>query len=199
MYKSIACLIVIGLILMVRPAFAEEGPQVKFEAGYPAQSSIQGLYDELDYQRAVQAYIWATPAVAGASFIEGAKRDLGASLNKIVIWESSANPQTVVFTGNSQSIYSIGIVDLEKYGPVVAELPPNVLGMVNNVWYYPLSDVGIAGPDQGKGGKYLILPRIRGREENISFFRQITQAKFLKDITPYSQIPTMLSGWFEGF
>ncbi|MDH5426694.1 MAG: DUF1254 domain-containing protein [Nitrospirota bacterium] len=157
MNRTIACLIAIGLSLMVRPAFAE-GPQIKFEAGYPAQSTIQGLYDELDYQRAVQAYIWATPAVAGASFIKGAKRDLGASLNNIVIWESSANPQTVVFTGNSQSIYSIGIVDLEKYGPVVAELPPAVLGMVNNVWYYPLADVGIAGPDQGKGGKYLILP-----------------------------------------
>jgi hypothetical protein len=133
-------------------------PVIDFESGFPAQSSIQGLYDELDYQRAVQAYIWATPAVAGASFIEGAKRDLKASLTNIMLWESSATPKTVVFTGNSQSIYCAGMIDLKKYGPVVVEAPPGVLGMFNNVWYYPLSDVGIAGPDKGKGGKYLVLP-----------------------------------------
>ena len=42
-------------------------PAYKFEGGYPTHETSQRLYDELDYQRAVQAYIWATPLVNSAA------------------------------------------------------------------------------------------------------------------------------------
>ena len=38
------------------------------------------------------------------------------------------------------------------------ELPPGMLGVVNDMWFRYVTDLGIAGPDQGKGGKYLVLP-----------------------------------------
>ena len=38
------------------------------------------------------------------------------------------------------------------------ELPPGMLGAVDDMWFRYVTDLGIAGPDQGKGGKYLILP-----------------------------------------
>ena len=48
-------------------------------------------------------------------------------------------------------------IDLRK-GPLVVEVPPKVLGAINDMWYRWVIDVGITGPDKGKGGKYLLLP-----------------------------------------
>src|SRR5580704_4037458 len=36
----------------------------EFADGYPTDSTIQKLYDERDFQRACQAYLWSLPAVA---------------------------------------------------------------------------------------------------------------------------------------
>jgi hypothetical protein len=37
-------------------------------------------------------------------------------------------------------------------------VPPKSLGAINDMWYRWVIDLGITGPDKGKGGKYLILP-----------------------------------------
>jgi hypothetical protein len=41
---------------------------------------------------------------------------------------------------------------------VVVEVPPNVLGMVDDAYFRYVTDVGLIGRDQGKGGKYLFVP-----------------------------------------
>ena len=33
--------------------------ELEFKAGYPTQATVELLYDELDFQRAVQAYLWS--------------------------------------------------------------------------------------------------------------------------------------------
>jgi hypothetical protein len=43
-------------------------------------------------------------------------------------------------------------------GPVVLEVPPDVLGPMDDAWFRWVTDVGFTGPDKGKGGKYLLLP-----------------------------------------
>jgi hypothetical protein len=47
-------------------------------------------------------------------------------------------------------------------GPMVLEIPLADDGVINgtimDVWQVPLEDVGPAGLDKGKGGKYLVLP-----------------------------------------
>ena len=45
-----------------------------------------------------------------------------------------------------------------KNGPVVVETPPNSLGLVDDFWFRYVTDLGLAGPDKGKGGKFLFLP-----------------------------------------
>ena len=37
--------------------------ELHFENGYPSDETIDRLYDEMDFQRAVQAYIWGLPMV----------------------------------------------------------------------------------------------------------------------------------------
>ena len=35
-----------------------------FEQGFPTEETTRKVFDEIDYQRAVQAYLWAYPAVS---------------------------------------------------------------------------------------------------------------------------------------
>jgi hypothetical protein len=45
-----------------------------------------------------------------------------------------------------------------KDGPLVIESPPNILGVLNDHWFQYVGDIGNAGPDRGKGGKFLLVP-----------------------------------------
>jgi hypothetical protein len=40
---------------------------------------VTKLYDEMDFQRAMQAYLWSFPAVSNASIQASVFRDLGAT------------------------------------------------------------------------------------------------------------------------
>jgi hypothetical protein len=143
---------------------SETGGDFVLEGGYPVRSSIAALYDELDYQRAVQAYIWAVPAVEMEVLTEGLEQDLGLSLTTVGVFENFLDATTLVATGNGETIYAFGNIDLSESGPVVIEVPPDVLGFVMSGWQQPLEDIGPLGPDKGKGGKFLLLPPGSDRE-----------------------------------
>jgi hypothetical protein len=49
-----------------------------FANGYPTDDTVEKLYDERDFQRACQAYLWSLPAVAFTSFQHGLTKELGA-------------------------------------------------------------------------------------------------------------------------
>jgi hypothetical protein len=132
---------------------------LSFENGYPSEETARKLFDEMDYQRAVQAYLWAYPAVSFESIRIGSKRDLGADLNDFVIADNYADPKAVWLTANDTTIYSMTNVDLGKSGPLVVEVPPGALvGIIDDFWQRSLTDVGMPGPDAGKGGKFILLP-----------------------------------------
>ncbi len=38
-----------------------------FVNGYPREQTVEKLFDEMDFQRAVQAYIWSLPLVSWAN------------------------------------------------------------------------------------------------------------------------------------
>ena len=65
--------------------------------------------------------------------------------------------RSTFLTANTSTPYSWMWLDLRD-GPIVLESPPKVLGALNDMWYRWVVDIGLTGPDQGKGGKYLILP-----------------------------------------
>jgi hypothetical protein len=122
----------------------------------PDQASTEKIYDNLDYQRAVQGYLLAIPAVNQVAD-RAAMLSLGPANATIPIWEHLVDSRTVGLTFNDNTPYSWFWVDLHN-GPVVVEVPPKVLGTVNDMWYYWAGDVGLTGPDKGQGGKYLLLP-----------------------------------------
>jgi hypothetical protein len=67
-----------------------------------------------------------------------------------------------IATPNSTTPYAWTAWNL-KDGPVVVEIPPStadvgIFGTLMESWQRPLEDVGARGKDQGRGGKYVILP-----------------------------------------
>ena len=124
--------------------------------GFPKPDTVEKIYDNLDRSRALQAYLLAIPIVNQAG-MRDSLRQFGPDNQTDVIWENLVDPKTVELTANDNTIYNFIWIDTHK-GPVVVEIPPMSLGAIDDFWYRWVADVGITGADQGKGGKYLILP-----------------------------------------
>ena len=129
---------------------------LNFFDGFPDKASAEKLYDNLDFQRAVQAYLLAIPAVSQVAD-RNAIRTLGPVNTVVPIWEQLVDSRTVGLTFNDNTVYSWTWLDL-KNGPLVVEVPPKVLGGINDIWFRWVTDAGFTGPDKGEGGKYLLLP-----------------------------------------
>ncbi len=129
---------------------------LKLHYGYPDDATTRKVYDNLDRSRALQAYLLALPIVNQAG-MRATLRKFGPDNQTDVIWEDLVDSKTVELTANDNTIYSFIWLDTHK-GPLVVEVPPMVLGLIDDFWYRWVADVGITGADKGKGGKYLILP-----------------------------------------
>ena len=127
-----------------------------FFDGVPDETSTEKIYDNLDFQRAVQAYLLGLPVVSQWANREGTL-EVGPANSTVPIFETMMNAGTLELTASNSSPYTWFWVDLRQ-GPLVLEVPPEVIGLVNDMWYHWAGDVGTTGPDKGKGGKYLLLP-----------------------------------------
>ena len=132
---------------------------LKFPNGYPTEKTVRKVYDELDFQRATQLYLDMYPALSAHGLITGWARDYGISdPSTIVVTANRLDSSALILTGNTESLYSLFVFDLKEKGPMVIEVPPGVMGPIDDHNFLFLADVGPTGQDQGKGGKYLILP-----------------------------------------
>jgi hypothetical protein len=132
--------------------------ELEFPEAYPTDQAIEILYDEMLFQRATQSVLWSIPAMTLWYMKKGSEAQFGAGSNVLPIWKERLNSKTLVSTPNSDVIYAMGYIDLQKDGPTVIEVPPLLQGILDDFWHRPLSDVGFVGPDEGKGGNYLLLP-----------------------------------------
>ena len=127
-----------------------------FRGGFPLPDTVQKAYDESDLNRAIQAYKFFYPTVSGAAIVRG-NEQIGVIPNKVFGILDCA-PEQLVFTANSDTPYGPLLLDL-SIGPMVVELAPGPLIVcsmdVNQRW---VADMGLPGPDAGKGGKHLLLP-----------------------------------------
>jgi hypothetical protein len=124
--------------------------------GFPSAETVEKIYDNLDRSRALQAYLLAIPIVNQAG-MRASIRQFGPDNQTNVIWENLVDSKTVELTANDNTVYSFIWLDTKK-GPLVVDIPPKVLGLIDDFWYKWVADVGITGADRGAGGKYLLLP-----------------------------------------
>lgn len=127
-----------------------------FFDGFPDPATVEKVYDNLDFQRGVQAFLAGLPAADMCALREG-YRTFGPDNQTLLITESLMDSHTLYFVANTETVYSMAWLDTTD-GPLVIEMPPEVLGFISDFWSRHVTDVGRTGPDRGEGGKYLLLP-----------------------------------------
>jgi hypothetical protein len=113
-------------------------------------------------RRAIEAMIWGMPAVNLDLMLQAMIGGANGKPNQIVYWSRLPDWKNQTLTPNPDVIYLMPFFNTKDVGPMVLEIPPADDGVINgtvmDAWQVPLEDVGPAGLDKGKGGKYLILP-----------------------------------------
>ena len=145
---------------------------LNFEGGaFPSNASAEKIYDEMDRQRASQAYMDFFPALSLYSIVKSQIRDFGfKSASDVGVMADFMHPSENYLTGNDVTVYAFASVDLKVDGPTVVEIPPGMYGNANDAAFKYLTDFGPTGPDKGKGGKYLFLPPGYKGEEPAGYF-----------------------------
>jgi hypothetical protein len=127
-----------------------------FKDGAPSKATLDKVYDNLDFTHAFRAFVDGMQGVNIHAIRKGFL-DVGIKDNEVVFWPGLLDAKTLMLTANADTVYLMAILDLTK-GPMVLEVPPKVLGAIDDHWSRWITDTGAPGPDRGEGGKYLLVP-----------------------------------------
>lgn len=133
--------------------------QLNFYDGIPTKETLEKVYDNLDFIRGVDVFLNFIPATSVEGIRLGMK-DLGvANSNEVLVFDNLMDSNPLFLTGNTDTVYACAMLDLEKDGPTIVEIPAGARpGTVNDAFFRFVVDMGAPGPDAKKGGMYLILP-----------------------------------------
>jgi hypothetical protein len=124
--------------------------------GVPDKETAQKVYDNLDFQRGVQAYLSGIQ-IASMSGMRRGMLGFGPANETVLIFETLMDSKALWLTPNTTNIYMGTWLELTDE-PMVIETPPDVLGLIDDHWFKFVADFGRLGPDKAQGGKFLILP-----------------------------------------
>jgi len=136
---------------------------MKAQTASTAESGFNSadLAERALHRRAVEAVIWGMPAVNTDLMYQAMAREVKGHWNQLVYWSRLLDWKNQTLTPNPDAIYFMPFFNTAEAGPVVIEIPPaddgSITGSIMDCWQTPLEDVGPAGVDKGRGGKYLIL------------------------------------------
>ena len=132
---------------------------LKFFDGMPTPDTVKTVYDHLDFLRGVEVFLNFIPATSVEGIRLGMEKMKATQSNQVLIFDKLMDSDPLFLTGNTDTVYASVIIDLQKDGPTVVEIPPKCgPGTVNDAFFRFVTDMGIPGPDKGQGGHYLILP-----------------------------------------
>jgi hypothetical protein len=134
--------------------------KLEFTDGAPSAETVEKVYDQLDFSRGVDAFLnsfqGASLAAIRNGFLENGVKD-----NEFFLFSELMDSKSLFLTGNSDTVYLWGFVDLSD-GPMVVEIPgvsppSGMLGCIDDMWFKWVTDFGLPGPDRGHGGRYLVV------------------------------------------
>lgn len=130
------------------------GP-LEFKDGFPVGDTAQKLRDELDYIHGVEAFMNSIQGVSLYALREGFA-EVGVNDGEFIFTSEMMDGRSLFLTANMDTVYFWGNLDLSE-GPLVVHTPPMVLGIFDDFWFRWVGDFGLAGPDKGQGGKFLLV------------------------------------------
>ena len=122
-----------------------------FANGYPTDATVKKLYEELDFQRACQAYMWSIPLV-GFVWWQDYQDEVMSTKNGQLVYAPDYDTKFAGLTLNVTTPYVWSFVDLQKAGPFVIEIPPGnqVRGAPSDMWQIQIAQMT-------RPGKYLFV------------------------------------------
>ena len=131
--------------------------KIELVNGYPTDETVKKLYDDIDFQRACQSYLWALPLMAMQQWQREQRETFGAG-NLDYVDYLTFTDKLGLLTANATTPYLMAFPNMQNTGSLVVEVPPGaVAGAILDFWQRPLTDCGQTGPDKGAGGKFLVL------------------------------------------
>ena len=128
-----------------------------FKDGAPDEKTAQLAFDQLDLGRGIEAFMKGMPATSVYAACHGLTT-VGIKENEGVgVTEDLMDARSLFLTPNTTTPYGFTCLNLTA-GPMVVEIPPGILGPVDDAYFRWVVDLGLTGPDQGRGGRYLFLP-----------------------------------------
>lgn len=113
-------------------------------------------------RRASEAALWGMSLVNFERMAHALVHDARGAFNQVLYWSRLGDWKNQMLTPNVDVIYAMPFFTTKIVGPMVLEIPPaddgSITGTIMDAWQAALEDVGPAGLDKGRGGRYLILP-----------------------------------------
>lgn len=119
--------------------------ELKFFDGVPTDATIDKIYDNLDLMRGVQVFLDNQGAASLYAMREG-NAGIGATANKVSLSEQLLSAKALYLTGNTSTLYALTYLNLKVDGPLVVELPPGMLGFIDDAWFRYVENMGLPGP-----------------------------------------------------
>jgi hypothetical protein len=130
---------------------------LRFHDGAPDEETVNKVYDQIDFSRGIEAFLKGMSATSVYAGCDGFTQ-AGIKLNHgIGITVNLMDARSLFLTANTTTVYVFFCIDLRD-GPMVVQVPPRVLGPADDGDFRWVTDVGLTGPDKGRGGKYLFVP-----------------------------------------
>jgi hypothetical protein len=130
---------------------------LEFFGSAPTQGTVRKVYDNLDLIHAVDAFIRTCSSVSqyrlreAQRLLEGRTDQPGKFQRLTALTQGKALLRMSRFTAFS-------FIDLERLGPTVVEIPPGTLGVVKDMWFRIVGELGLANTHAAANAKYLLLP-----------------------------------------
>ncbi|MEA5475513.1 DUF1254 domain-containing protein [Synechococcus sp. CCY9201] len=137
--------------------------ELTFRDGMPSEATVRKTYDYIDLSRAVDAFLNGIPATSVYAMLEGLKQ-AGAKPGDLVLWENLYDARSLLLTPQTTTPYAFAEINV-KDEPVIVEVPAGrLVGAVDDAFFRWVTDLGVTGPNQGKGGKYVFIgPDYKGQ------------------------------------
>jgi hypothetical protein len=146
-----------GQLLPTTGSVASRLGPLELKNGYPTDATVAEVFDDIDFQRACQAYLWALPLMAMQQWQSEHLSKFNAGKLDYVDYLTFQD-KLGLLTANATTPYIMAFPNLKETGPLVFEVPAGpTAGGFTDFWQRPITDSGQTGPDKGAGGKYLIL------------------------------------------
>ena len=94
---------------------------LEFKDGVPSDETAQKVFDTLDFTNALNVYNNSFRGASALGLVKGFQ-ETGAGSGDVVIFEELLDSASLFLTGNADTVYYLGYVDLSN-GPMVIEQP----------------------------------------------------------------------------